>query len=147
MLIEDGLMGNEVGLTADVGGYQIGVSRTVPVGEEALWGALLSPEGMALWLGGPIELEGGATFALADGTVGEVRVYTPWSHIRLTWQPRGWARASTIQVRVAAAKAGTRIGFHQEQLRDATARATMKARWEGVIAGLVGMCGGGKDEG
>ena len=132
-------MTREVGQTADVG-YQIGVSRTVPIGEEALWATVLSPEGMALWLGGPIEMDDGAVYALVDGTVGEVRVYKPWSHIRLTWQPRGWARASTIQVRVAAAKTGTRISFHQEQLADATARAAMKARWEGVIEGLVGMC-------
>jgi uncharacterized protein YndB with AHSA1/START domain len=128
---------NEVGKTADVG-YQIGVSRTFPYSEEAIWGLLLSPEGLATWLGGPIAIEEGARYTLADGASGEVRVYKPWSHIRLTWQPPGWARASLIQIRVIPAKPGTTLSFHQEHLRDATARTAMKARWEQVIAELAG---------
>jgi hypothetical protein len=111
-------MHNEVGKTADVG-YQIGVSRTLPFSEEAIWGLLLSPEGQAVWLGGPIEL------------------YKPWSHFRLTWQPPGWTRPSLIQVRVIPAKTGTTLSFHQEHLRDGAARSEMKARWEGVIDELT----------
>src|SRR4051794_15255348 len=103
---------DEVGKTGDVG-YQIGGRRTIPFSEEAIWGLLLSPEGLATWLGGPIEVEEGARYTLADGAVGEVRVYKPWSHIRLTWQPPGWARPSLIQVRVIPAKSGTTLSFHQ----------------------------------
>jgi uncharacterized protein YndB with AHSA1/START domain len=127
---------SEVGKTADAG-YQIGVSRTIPFAEEAVWGLLLSPEGQAVWLGGPIEVEQGAKYSLADGARGEVRVYTPWSHIRLTWQPPGWARPSLIQVRVIPAKTGTTLSFHQEHLRDGAARSQMKARWERVIEELT----------
>jgi uncharacterized protein YndB with AHSA1/START domain len=126
---------NEVGKTANVG-YQIGVIRTLPFSEEVIWRLLLSPEGLAVWLGGPIELAEGARYALADGTSGEVRVYKPWSHIRLTWQPPGWTRPSLIQVRVIPAKSGTTLSFHQEHLRDSAARTAMKARWEGVIEAL-----------
>lgn len=132
---------DEVGKTADVG-YQIGVSRTLPFSEEAIWGLLLSPEGMAIWLGGPIEMERGARYALADGATGEVRVYKPWSHFRVSWQPPGWARPSLIQVRVMPAKSGTTLSFHQEHLRDGATRAEMKARWEGVIGELAGKLGG-----
>ena len=127
---------NEVGKTADVG-YQIGVSRTLPFSEETIWGLLLSPEGQAVWLGGPIEVEEGAKYSLADGATGEVRVYKPWSHIRLTWRPPGWARPSLIQVRVIPAKTGTTLSFHQEHLRDGAARSEMKARWEAVIDELT----------
>lgn len=127
-----------VGKTADVG-YQIGVRRTLPSGEEALWSLLLSPEGMTAWLGGAIELEDGARYTLDNGTTGQVRVYKPWSHIRLTWRPQGWARPSTVQVRVLAASRGSTLSFHQEHLADGAARATMKAHWEGVIERLAGM--------
>ena len=127
---------SEVGKTADVG-YQIGVSRTLPYSEEAIWALLLAPEGMAVWLGGPIEMEEGARYTLADGASGEVRVHKPWSHVRLTWQPPGWEWASLIQVRVIPAKRGTTLSFHQEHLRDGTARAAMKERWEGVIEELA----------
>ncbi len=125
----------DVGKTAAVG-YQIGVRRTLACGEEALWALILSPAGMAVWLGGAIELAAGAPYALDDGTRGQVRVYKPWSHIRLTWQPPGWARPSTVQVRVGAASGGTTLSFHQENLADGAARAAMKTRWAGVIEQL-----------
>jgi uncharacterized protein YndB with AHSA1/START domain len=127
---------NEVGKTADVA-YQVGVSRTLPFSEEAIWGLLLSPEGMATWLGGPVEMEEGARYTLADGASGEVRVYQPWSHFRITWQPPRWARASLIQVRVIPAKSGTTLSFHQEHLKDGAARTEMKAHWERVIGELA----------
>lgn len=127
---------SEVGKTADAG-YQIGVRRTLPCSEEAIWGLLLAPEGMAIWLGGPIALAEGVRYSLADGTTGEVRVYTPWSHFRITWQPVGWAQPSLIQVRVIPTKSGTALSFHQERLRDGKARAEMKTRWEGVIDALT----------
>lgn len=130
-----GTLRGEVGKTADVG-YQIGVRRTLPCGEEDLWRLLLSPAGMAIWLGGAIDLTEGVAYALADGTRGQVRVYKPWSHFRLTWQPPGWARPSTVQARVTAASRGTTLSFHQDGLADAAARGAMKARWEGVIAAL-----------
>ena len=59
----------EVGKTADVG-YQIGVRRTIDCGEEELWSLLLSPEGMASWLGGAIDLTRGASYSFPDGTRG-----------------------------------------------------------------------------
>lgn len=128
----------EVGKTADVG-YQIGVRRTLSCGEEDLWSLILSPAGMSVWLGGAIELADGASYTLDDGTRGEVRVYKPWSHIRLTWQPEGWARPSTVQVRVGAASRGTTLSFHQENLADGEARTAMKAHWERVIEKLSAM--------
>lgn len=127
-----------VGKTADVG-YQIGVRRTLPCGEEALWSLLLSPEGQAIWLGGTIELEAGARYTLDDGTAGQVNVFKSWSHLRLTWQPQGWARPSTVQVRVMAASRGTTLSFHQDHLADGDARKAMKARWAGVIERLAAL--------
>lgn len=127
-----------VGKTADVG-YQIGVRRTVPHGEEAVWTALLSPAGLATWLGGVVELEEGTRFAFDDGTRGEIRVHKPWSHLRLTWQPPGWARPSAVQLRVIPARGGTTISFHQDHLASGEVRAAMKAHWEEVIARLAAL--------
>ncbi len=128
----------DVGQTARAG-YQVGVRRTVPCSEEQLWALLLSPEGMRVWLGGETEIVAGRSFRLDNGTSGEIRVYEPGSHIRLTWQPRGWATPSTLQVRVIAAQRGTTVSFHQEKLSGAAARTAMKTRWEGVIGQLAEM--------
>ena len=90
-----------VGLTKDVG-YQIGVRRTVSIPLAEAWDLVISPTGTALWLGEipNLILEEGARYRQADGSVGEVRVFKPGSHVRITWHPPGWPRPSTIQVRV-----------------------------------------------
>ena len=121
-----------VGKTARAG-YEIGVRRTLPFSEEQLWALLLSPEGLRTWLGGPTEIAEGTPFTLANGTSGQINVYKPWSHIRLTWQPAGGATPSTLQVRVRPATRGTTVSFHHEQLGGAAEREAMKEHWEGII--------------
>jgi uncharacterized protein YndB with AHSA1/START domain len=113
-----------VGLTKDVG-YQIGVRRTLPIAPDDAWDLLISDEGINIWLG-PVDglvLKKGAEYELADGATGTVRVFEPGSHLRITWHPPGYERASLIQVRVNPAKGGrTVIAFHQEHLPDGDAR-------------------------
>lgn len=127
-----------VGQTVSVG-FQVGVRRTLPCADEALWQLLTSEEGLTIWLGGPIPLQRGARYTLADGTIGELRVFRPGSHLRLTWQPHGWATPATIQVRVLPARSGTTLSIHQERLPDGATRAAMKAHWETVIARLAAL--------
>jgi uncharacterized protein YndB with AHSA1/START domain len=130
--------GRAVGQTASVG-FQVGVRRTLPCADEALWRLLTSEEGLTGWLGGPIPLQQGATYTLADGTTGELRIFRPGSHLRLTWQPPGWAAPATVQVRVLPAKGGTTLSIHQERLPDGATRAAMKAHWEERIARLAAL--------
>ncbi len=112
-----------VGLTRDVG-YQIGARRTLPIALEAAWALLFSDAGLRLWLGedSGFTFAKGEPYALPDGTVGEGRVYNRYSHVRFTWQPPGWERASTIQVRLIPNKGRTVFAFHQEHLPDSAAR-------------------------
>src|SRR5688572_21444528 len=93
-----------VGLTKDVV-YEIGVRRTLPIDLKAAWKLITSEEAVSLWLGSPADIDftKGAEYELSDGSQGEVRVFEPDSHLRITWQPQGWQRASLIQVRVLPA--------------------------------------------
>ncbi len=125
----------DVGKTADAG-YQVGVRRTLPWSEERAWAVLLSPEGLRTWLGGVAKVQAGTRFVFDNGTSGEIRVYKPWSHVRLTWQPANRETPSTLQVRVIPARSGTTVSFHQERLTGLTDRAAMKAHWEQVISRL-----------
>lgn len=127
-----------VGRTASVG-FEIGVRRTLSCAEEALWHLLTSEEGLTTWLGGPIPLHRGTPYTLTDGTTGELRVFRPGSHLRLTWQPPGWAAPATVQVRVLPAKRGATLSIHQEGLPDGATRIAMKAHWEDVIARLAAL--------
>jgi len=112
-----------VGLTKDVG-WQIGARATLDVSSRILWDALISPAGVCVWLGECINIEWrkGAGYRLPDGTVGAVRVFKPYSHLRLTWQPPSYPRPSTIQVHAISKGNRAVLAFHQEHLPDQQAR-------------------------
>ena len=67
-------------------GFQVGARRAMPIDAAGAWRLLTSGEGARLWLGDApgLRFEPGATYALADGTRGEVRVCRPGGHLRLT---------------------------------------------------------------
>lgn len=116
------------GKTKDAG-WQVGARRSMPLALDDAWQLITSASGLAIWLGADsgLELAQDATFRLPDGTHGEVRVFKPGSHVRLTWQPPGWEVASRIQVRVIANKSKTTIAFHHEMLPGPTEREQRKA--------------------
>lgn len=116
-------------------GWEIGVSRTVACPAAAVWELLTSEVGTALWLGVGVRwpAEVGTSYALDDGTVGELRSFRPLDRIRLTWRPPGWDHESTVQVTVVAKGDRTRIGLHQERLADADERERQRAHWSAVM--------------
>jgi uncharacterized protein YndB with AHSA1/START domain len=132
----------EVGQTADAG-FEIGVSRTLTVSVEKAWQFLMSPKGLEIWLAlSKAEdslLSEGQTYRTDEGASGEVRVFKPGSHVRLTWQPGKWKKPSTIQIRVTPGGQGkTTIRFHQENLPDAASRETMRLRWKEALKEIGG---------
>jgi uncharacterized protein YndB with AHSA1/START domain len=120
-----------VGLTKDAG-YQIGVRRTLPIHHEDAWRVLTSPVGLQMWLDAVSKLNftEGARFELSDGSRGEIRVFSPNSHLRITWQPQGWSRASTIQLRVIPRGYKTVVAFHQEHLPGLKERAERREHYK-----------------
>lgn len=129
-----------VGQTKDVG-FQIGVRKTIAVAPQKAWDFLTSAEGFKLWLGelSSWQLEKGARYKTAEGTVGEFRVVNPGpgGHLRLTWQPSDWDNPSTVQVRVIPNKEKTTISFHQEHLDGPETREAMRQRWQQVLDELA----------
>ena len=127
-----------VGLTKDVG-WQIGVRRTVPLSVEEAWDLLFSKEGLKVWLGdtAKITFTRNEPYQLKDGTTGEIRVFEKHSHIRLTWDPEGADRPSTIQVRVMPCDGRCIIGFHQEHLGSAAEREQRRRFFQQVLDKLM----------
>jgi uncharacterized protein YndB with AHSA1/START domain len=130
------------GLTRDVG-FQIGVRRTLPILHKDAWQLLTSGDGLSLWLGAKstFSLSKGARYQLADGSVGEVRVFEPNSHLRMSWYPPGWARPSTIQLRVIPKGDKTVIAFHQEHLPGAKEREERRAHYKAALDELERIIG------
>jgi uncharacterized protein YndB with AHSA1/START domain len=123
-----------VGQTAATG-FEIGVRRTLPVSLDDAWALLTSDDGVRTWLGGAApRWEKGEKYALKDGAAGEVRVFKPGSHLRITVQPQGWPRASTLQVRVMpSGEQKTVISFHQEHLPGAAEREQRRKFFEAAL--------------
>jgi uncharacterized protein YndB with AHSA1/START domain len=122
-----------VGLTRDAG-WEVGASRTFPVAPDDAWEAVLSPAGVALWLGeGAAPLAAGACYETRDGTEGEVRSLRPGDRVRLTWRPAGRAESAIVQVVLRPAASGCSVRFHTERLHDAEEREKMRRHWRDVL--------------
>lgn len=122
-----------IGLTKQTG-YEFGLRKTFSIPLSVVWNFLTSPQGTEIWLGASedFRLEKGASYHTVDGTTGKVTVLNPNVNIRLTWQPVGWSKPSTIQVRVIADEKKTTVSFHQENMPDANTRELMCDRWKRV---------------
>ncbi len=122
------------GLCRD-GTYQAGARRTFTVTVPEAWTFLLSQRGTALWLGEEARFTfiPGTETELKDGTALNIRVVKRDSHLRLSWRPPVWARASTIQIRVIPRGTAATISFHQEGLPSAQARRERLSFFQEVL--------------
>lgn len=128
----------EIGETADAG-YEIGVQRTFPVRSTSLWEFLIAESGIRTWLGDDHEgsLQPGETYAVADGTTGEIRTRKDGERIRLTYRPPERDSATTLQLTVSSSDSSDEksvLRIHQEKLADSDEREKMRAHWKHVIA-------------
>ncbi|MDN5217489.1 ATPase [Fulvivirgaceae bacterium BMA12] len=118
-----------IGLTKDVG-WQFGLQKTFPYSLGYLWDFMFSKKGLEIWLGEfDEELEIKKPFKTKEGIEGLVRVFTPYSHVRLNWKKKNWENLSTVQVRVMGNQEKATISFHQEKLLDNSQREEMKKYW------------------
>jgi len=126
-------MKKEIGKTKDVG-FQFGIRKTFPISAEKAWDFMFGAKGLKIWLGelkGELEIKKG--YETENGITGDVRVFKPNSHIRLTWKPKNWQNISTLQIRVIPNQNKTTIAIHQENLLDSAQRAEMKEYWNNVM--------------
>jgi uncharacterized protein YndB with AHSA1/START domain len=122
------------GLTRDAG-WEIGVSRSLPVTIDEAWTFLVSDHGVALWLGAGAALPDHPKepIATADGGSGELRSFRPLDRVRIRWQPGGWDHPTIVQCTVSGGTARTTIRFHQEHLADSTERERQRSHWRAVM--------------
>lgn len=126
------------GKTKDAG-WQIGVSTTLDHPISDVWNLLAGPDGVAIWLGDDVTIDGteGQTYETSDGTVGEVRSFYPEDRIRLTRQPHDWDHDTTVQIAVRANGDRTKLTLHQERLANADEREQQRVHWKTVATNLT----------
>ncbi len=135
-----------VGQTGDAG-FQLGVQKAVPLGREALWDLLTSPEGLEIWLGPGTEgvVEAGQSYRASDGLTGEIRAIRPGERIRLTWQPADRPAHTTLQLTLSCPRntdQRTTLRFHHEKLAGPDERNRMREHWRDVLAALEELAAG-----
>ncbi len=121
-----------IGKTKDVG-FQVGARKTFNIRLEKAWDFITSSSALAIWLGEIKQIKEGVRFQLENGISGQIRVFSPLSHIRLSWKHPDWERSSTIQVRVIPRKDKTVIAFHQEHLPGIEEREIRKEFFKNVL--------------
>ena len=114
---------------------QITIEQTVDRPLREVWDFLISKSGLELWLGtSQLEKwETGIAFTTRVGINGVVRVFSPYSHIRLSWQPSESQGESIVQMRVFPLGGKTKIQIHQEKLADRKQKERMEGYWEKVF--------------
>jgi len=124
----------ETGKTKSAG-FLAGIRRTFLTTKNKAWEQVFSPEGLLIWLG--LSLENVALncdYTNPSGDTFTVKVFRPYSHIRLRWRRKDWTHNSTLQVRIIEATDNkTTISFHQENLDDEQQREEMLAHWKKVL--------------
>jgi uncharacterized protein YndB with AHSA1/START domain len=142
----DGGEGDAMSASVEVGADQSGLTQneqlvhvrlTVnsPVG--AVWRALVSAEGTALWLGeGAVLGDKGQSYHCADGSAGVVRSFHPLEQLRLSWHADADSEPSLIEVDVTPEEDRTRLRLWHDGV-PAERRAQMRDRWQQALEALA----------
>lgn len=98
--------------------WEVGVRRTFALGVAEAWQLL------------PSLLDG-------DAAVGAARSITENKVMRLSYLRDGWAKDSTLQLRVVPARGGVTIAIHHEGLPGPAEREAMRERWMSALDALA----------
>lgn len=146
-------MTRPVGQTAD-GSFQVGASRTFPIGAGKLWRFITrSPFFFARVVGlnedthetSDLDLEkwndicrtAKSDFSSGNFSAGEITTWKAGSHLRIKLTVSSSDRPTILQIRVVALDENkSRLSFHQENMPDAKTRQQMKQHWKKILAGL-----------
>ncbi len=114
---------------------QIDMSQTIDLPLREVWHFLFSKQGLEIWLGTSQldKWETGIRFNTNSGLEGVVRVFTPYSHIRLSWQLADSKIDSIVQIRAISLGDKTKIQIHQEKLSDSKQKKQMERYWIKVL--------------
>lgn len=119
--------------------FEAAVRRTYDTTPRRAWDMIISDHGLNAWLGEVkgMKWEKGFAYETKDGSVGEVLVVRPGSHVRLTWRPIGWEDASTVEVRVLPVSRTATISFHQENIPTDKDSQKMQYHWNKALDAFV----------
>ena len=132
-------------LTAGHAGGAVDLSRDFlqPVG--AVWQALISPQGTAIWLGDGAVLGGkGQSYHCTDGTTGVVRSYHPLEQLRVSWHATEDAPLSMVELELERHGDGTQLRLRHDGLLDPDQSDALRHRWRQRLDALADYTSGSR---
>lgn len=132
VLYEKSIGRRVTGQTQD-SGFQVGISKTLPIRKEALWDIITSPKGFALIVGDETDAKNAINQNQTSKTGIEYRIttYEAYSHMRMQWRLPEWMDYSILQVRVIEQRSGNAaLTFHQEKMASKKIREEMRQYWK-----------------
>ncbi len=117
----------------------IAVSRVTPTSLDAVWGALMRPEGEAALLGEGGQLGNkGEDWHANDGTYGITRSFHPKEQIRFSWHSHDGAPATIVDLRMTAADGGgTELNITHENLPADIDMEALRTRWATALDNII----------
>ena len=115
-------------------GFQVSVQRTLPMGPDEAWDAVLALA--SAWLQVPVQDIAEGTKATTGSGEGEVRAVRRGALLRVLWQEKGWTRRSRAEVTVTARQGRTTVRVQHAALPDADAAERHRAWWKERLARL-----------
>lgn len=120
----------------------IELSRTVSQHGGAVWQALTSPAGTAVWLGAGAVLGGkGESYHCNDGAMGVVRSFHPLEQLRLSWHEQPASDSTLIEVDLTPLADGTLLRIWHENV-PANKADGIRQDWERRLDALAGLLDG-----
>ena len=122
-------------------GFEIGAQKMMYLPKQVLWKFLTSSKGLELWLGkgAKLKLIQGYKFKTKGGLEIEIKTFKKGERMRLSFKPKDWKQASTLQVTLFCPRdtsEKTNIRFHQEKLSGVPARNQMRTHWKKVLENI-----------
>lgn len=117
--------------------YAVTVTRSLSHPHLKVWNALMSPEGMQVWLKPLSEVLfiPKNTFEVEGGIFGEVRTMKSPERVRFTWQDTDWEKPTVVQLMVVTRpKDKSLIMIMHESIKTSALREEFRALWKKRIA-------------
>lgn len=124
------------------GKYMVTATCSLPHSAHAVWNALMSQAGQAIWLDPmySLELEPGAAFETNDGFYGEVRTLKIARRLRLAWQDPAWDFKTVLEVHLVPRPGQKAIlVFNHTGLDSEQTKARLKIRWRAAADAVPGL--------
>jgi uncharacterized protein YndB with AHSA1/START domain len=122
------------------GQFSIIATKTIHADKKAVWKALSSKAGIAVWLApmSTFKLAPKSVYEREDGVYGQIRTMKAGERVRFSWQEGDWAKVTYVMLFIVGKPNGTTIlAIQHEGLKDGRLREPLRDLWKKAVADIA----------